>query len=118
MRKVIWLLGAISAVGLAMTAGLAQERAASSDESKPTTTPRTGGLSFLTRPQTTQTRTATRSLYREPEAAEAPAQLQRYQRTRPVQPATPTGGVGLKNYHQALFGALPGQPVQSGNIDD
>ena len=104
MRKFLWSLGAIGALGFALTVSTAQDRSSGTTPSR-TSTNNSRGYSYLGRDGEGAA----------PTGAKAPAdagELQKYSRTRSgagttgpsASPASASQPQGLKNYHKELFG--------------
>lgn len=121
MRKVFWILGAFSVVGLAMTAGTAQERAPSLYRTAPSSGPATAGAAAESDALQKERLAAEAAAFARPGTEMRPSGLSpdqvsnvgilRYERARPA-PSRPgadarTAGAqpALKNYQKELFGA-------------
>jgi len=89
MRKTLWTLGTLSALGLALTVSTAQDRVGSN-------TARPRSYTYLGKD-------AEKSAGDKTEAASEEQDAQRYSRSRGAATGA-TGANGLKNYHNELFG--------------
>jgi len=111
MRKLMWILGVVAAVGLAVTAGTAQERQGSAPSAQAdSSSGSTGGVSLLgRRPSGAAADVAAPSgtpRAGAPADAGYGAEVAKYERTRPAAGAQ-RPPAGLKNYHRDLFGTEP-----------
>lgn len=99
MRKVLWTLGALGALGFALTVSTAQDRLQGFSPYRSTNTPTSRGYTYVGRDAQTE------QAAEEQEAA--PQEMQRYTRSRSEAAAAPTGSQpqALKNYQKELFGA-------------
>jgi uncharacterized repeat protein (TIGR01451 family) len=104
LQKKLWLAGAVGAVCLAISAGMAQEQlpirtpvqnSASSQDTVGGVTLIPGNPGARSRTQLTQAGT------------EPSADVRRYQRSRPSSTSEPARTSGLRNYHKELFGTEP-----------
>jgi uncharacterized repeat protein (TIGR01451 family) len=114
MRKLFWCLTALGALTLSLSAGVAQERASSTNYDQAGTSGRSAQtasplsrLNFLSR--NSQEETATQES--KPASDPNSGGILRYQRNRPTTQTQPSS-TGLQNYHRELFGTAP-PPVGS-----
>ena len=103
LQKKLWLAGAVGAVCLAISAGMAQEQLPKTNPVKNPASPQDslGGLTLIPGHFAAGTQVAQADTLR------SPTDARRHQRSRPATSSDSSQTNGIRNYHQELFGSEP-----------
>lgn len=134
LRKKLWLAGVVGAVCLAISAGIAQDRAPEAGTPNPATQDESRGLTVIPRHTPPQSGRSA-----DQQAREFQEEIRRYQRSRPTASSTRDAAApsrvpiesaprnteqrtpaktttGIRNYHKELFGTDPPTPGTQSQI--